>query len=63
MQTIRKRLFKTVTYRITASVIAQFTSWIFFQKIEVNVAVLVADLIQMGYYYMFESLWRQNHKI
>ena len=48
---------KTIAYRLTASSLAQMLSWIFFRRFEVNVVVLVVDLIQMGYYFFFESVW------
>ena len=48
---------KTIAYRLTASSLAQMLSWIFFRRFEVNIVVLVVDLIQMGYYFFFESVW------
>jgi len=32
-------------------------SWIFFHRIEVNAIILIVDLIQMAYYFLFESIW------
>ena len=57
---MRNKLLKTVLYRITASALAQGISWILFGKIEVNAVVLSVDLIQMGYYFIFESVWGIN---
>ena len=48
---------KTIAYRLTASSLAQILSWIFFRRVEVNGVVLVVDLVQMGYYFFFESVW------
>lgn len=57
----QKKLLKTVVYRLTASSLAQLLSWLFFSRIEVNVVVLVVDLIQMAYYFFFESFWNLNN--
>ena len=57
---MKNKLLKTVLYRITASALAQSVSWILFCKIEVNAVVLSADLIQMVYYFIFESIWGIN---
>ena len=59
---IEKKLLKTVIYRLTASGLAQMLSWIFFRKIEVNIAVLAGDLVQMVYYFFFESFWTINKR-
>ena len=56
----QKELLKTVVYRLTASSLAQLLSWLFFRRIEVNVVVLAVDLIQMAYYFFFESVWNLN---
>lgn len=53
----QRKLLKTIAYRLTASSLAQMLSWIFFRRFEVNAVVLVVDLIQMGYYFFFESVW------
>jgi len=57
----QRKLLKTVVYRLTASSLAQMLSWVFFRRVEVNVVVLVVDLIQMGYYFFFESVWSLNN--
>lgn len=57
---MKDKLLKTVLYRITASALAQTVSWILFHKIEVNAVVLAVDLIQMVYYFIFESVWGIN---
>jgi len=57
---MKRRLLKTVLYRVSASIIAQISSWFIFQKVEVNAGVLVADLIQMGYYWFYEGLWNNK---
>lgn len=57
---MKKKLLKTVLYRFTASSLAQLVSWIFFRKIEINAVVLSVDLIQMAYYFFFESIWTMN---
>lgn len=59
---MKDKLLKTVLYRITASALAQTISWILFHKIEVNAVVLSVDLIQMLYYFIFESVWDINEK-
>jgi uncharacterized membrane protein len=59
---MKNKLLKTVFYRITASALAQGISWILFSKIEVNAVVLSVDLIQMVYYFIFESIWCINKK-
>ena len=59
---MKNKLLKTVFYRITASAIAQGISWILFGKIEVNAVILSVDLIQMVYYFIFESIWCINKK-
>jgi uncharacterized membrane protein len=56
----KRKLLKTLVYRLTASGLAQSLSWFFFHRVEVNVAVLVVDLMQMGYYFFFESIWSLN---
>lgn len=56
----KRKLLKTLVYRLTASSLAQSLSWFFFHRVEVNVAVLVVDLMQMGYYFFFESIWSLN---
>jgi uncharacterized membrane protein len=60
MPMMKKKLLKTILYRFTASSLAQLVSWIFFRKIEVNAVVLSVDLIQMVYYFFFESIWTMN---
>jgi uncharacterized membrane protein len=57
---MKNKLLKTVLYRITASALAQSISWILFRKIEINAVVLSVDLIQMVYYFIFESVWGIN---
>jgi uncharacterized membrane protein len=57
---MRNKLLKTFLYRITASALAQSLSWILFSNIEVNAVVLTIDLIQMIYYFIFESVWGIN---
>jgi len=57
---MKKKLLKTILYRFTASSLAQLVSWVFFRKIEVNAVVLSVDLIQMVYYFFFESIWTMN---
>ena len=59
-KTVQKKLLKTIVYRLTASGLAQALSWFMFGRFEVNAAVLVADLIQMMYYFFFESVWGLN---
>ncbi len=57
---MKEKLLKTFLYRVTASSLAQLVSWVFFRKIEVNAFVLSVDLIQMVYYFFFESIWNIN---
>ena len=57
---MKNKLLKTFLYRITASALAQSLSWILFTKIEINAVVLSIDLIQMVYYFIFESVWGIN---
>ncbi len=57
---MKDKLLKTILYRITASALAQTASWILFHKIEVNAVVLTVDLVQMVYYFIFESVWGIN---
>ncbi|MFC1486595.1 DUF2061 domain-containing protein [Thermoproteota archaeon] len=59
---MKNKLLKTFLYRITASGLAQSFSWILFSKIEVNAVVLSIDLIQMVYYFIFESVWGIDKK-
>ena len=58
--TLQKKLKKTLIYRFTASGIAQILSWVLFRRIEVNAGVLVVDMIQMVYYFFFDSIWSIN---
>ncbi|UCE28523.1 MAG: DUF2061 domain-containing protein [Candidatus Bathyarchaeota archaeon] len=51
---------KTLVYRLTASSLAQLLSWIFFHRVEINATILAVDLIQMAYYFFFESVWSMN---
>jgi len=54
------RLIKTVIYRLSATLIAQLTSFALFQSIEVNLGVLLADTVQMGWFYIFDRFWEQH---
>ena len=57
---MKNKLLKTILYRITASALAQSLSWILFNKFEINLVILCIDLIQMLYYFIFESIWVTN---
>jgi hypothetical protein len=57
---IERKLKKTVIYRLTASSLAQFLSWVLFHRIEVNAGVLFVDMVQMVYYFFFDSIWGIN---
>jgi len=57
---MKRRLLKTILYRVSASIIAQISSWLIFQKVEVNAGVLLADLIQTAYYYYYEGVWKNK---
>lgn len=58
----QKKLWKTVTYRITASSLAQILSWVFFRRVEINAVVLVVDMIQTVYYFFFDSIWGMDKR-
>ena len=57
LRTTKRRLVKTVMYRITAMVIAQIMSWMLFQRFEVNLGVAIVDIIQAFWYYIYEGFW------
>jgi hypothetical protein len=59
---MKNKLLKTILYRITASALAQSLSWILFNKFEINLVILSIDLIQMIYYFVFESIWGINRR-
>ena len=52
-----KTLKKSLIYRLYASVIAQVGVFLLFQKIELNGAVLIGDVIQFFGYYVFERVY------
>ena len=62
LQKIRrsKKLKKTITYRISASILAQIVGMILFRSIEVNTGILIADLVQMIWYFYHERLWERR---
>ena len=62
LQKIRrsKKLKKTITYRISASILAQIVGLILFRSIEVNTGILIADLVQMIWYFYHERLWERR---
>jgi uncharacterized membrane protein len=55
-----KKLKKTITYRISASILAQVVGVILFRSIEVNTGILIADLVQMIWYFYHERLWERR---
>lgn len=55
---MKRRLVKTILYRLSASGLGQFVSWFLFGKIEIILAVMVIDGIQMVWYYVYEGLWK-----
>lgn len=59
-----KRVIKTVGYRVTASLLAQLVSWVLFKSITVNLSVLIADLTQMVWYYVYDTLfwWEEKNE-
>lgn len=61
LRTTKRRLVKTVIYRITAMVIAQIMSWMLFQRFEVNLGVAIVDIIQAFWYYIYEGFWSNRH--
>lgn len=60
LKAIRRRILKTISYRVSASVIAQIACWIIFRNVQINVATLILDLIQMVWYYLHEGFWNRQ---
>jgi uncharacterized membrane protein len=54
----KRRLMKTIGYRISATVIAQVLCWTLFQRFEVNLGVAIVDTIQAFWYYIYEGFWK-----
>ena len=52
----QSRFNRTISYRISATIIAQIFSWLVFNEVIINSAVLLADMIQFGWYYLHD-LW------
>jgi len=59
---MQRRIVKTLVYRVGSIALAQSLSWILFRRIEFNAIVLMVDLIQTGYYYIFEKVWNEIEK-
>lgn len=55
-------IIKTIGYRLSASLIAQITTFLIFKSIEINALVLLTDLIQMTWYYIYEILYNKYFK-
>ena len=53
----KEKLLKTIGYRLSASGIAQLAGWLLFHRLEVNIGVLIADVVQMVWYWSYESMW------
>ena len=54
---VKRRALKTVSYRVTASALAQAFCWVVWGRFEYNLVVLAADLFQMLWYYLHEKIW------
>ena len=59
---MNRKIAKTITYRLSASLIAQAVGWAMFQSVDINLAVLIADGIQSVWYYIHEGLWNGRCK-
>jgi len=57
-----KKIYKTIFYRITASLLAQIISWIVFNKLEINTLILFTDLYQMCWYFFVENYFDDSYE-
>lgn len=54
---VKKRLLKTIVYRVTTVVMQQLISWIAFHRIAINLVILGCEVVRCSYYYIYDWLW------
>jgi len=59
---MKRRLLKTILYRLSATVIVQVTSWIICREIKVNIIVALTDFVSTSWYYFFDWIWEKKAK-
>lgn len=57
---MKRRLAKTILYRISATLFGQVAFWLLLHRIEVNVIFLLVDCLRMGWYYFYDWLWERK---
>jgi uncharacterized membrane protein len=60
---MKKRLTKTIIYRISATAVVQFVSWVICKEIKVNIIVAITDAFSTLWYYMFDWLWETRTRL
>jgi uncharacterized membrane protein len=54
---LRRKLAKSISYRIFAFSIGQTITWLLFHRIEINFVVALVDAVQTIGYFFYELLW------
>lgn len=54
---VKKRLLKTIVYRVTTVVMQQLISWIVFHRIAINLIILGCEVVRCSYYYVYDWVW------
>ncbi len=54
---LKRKLAKSISYRIFAFSIGQAITWLLFHRIEINLVVALVDTVQTIGYFFYELLW------
>lgn len=54
----KRRLIKTIIYRVTATVVTQSLSWLLARNITINTVVLITDVVSTIWYYCYETIYK-----
>lgn len=55
----KKRILKTLTYRISTNVIIQLLLFLVFHRVELNLVIGILEVVRGAWYFIHEEIWER----